>query len=343
MTERKNVSSRTMTCAATTTARACTRHRRATRLRGRCVVAALAWRVPPGGSRRAARGAARLVQRLELLLQLRQLDVLSCEQALRLRLHHPSTPRCHRTAQQASLGMQQPLALLLTLLHLTKHRHLCITCRKHLLRLAKPPTQQRHIQLLVRPVRRRPRRRRRRRRLQIGQHAVDDADARYGRRAAAGPILLLLTLLLSRRRQRRRRHHHGRRELRVVVVRDRQLELVDGGRPVRGFLLQALDWLNATWPHPQHRVHNGAADATKAGSLERCMLGAIPSDVDLVLLEFTSQPENDFSAIERIVRRLRKYPKRPPLVHVATRDWCRCTDAATGAPAPNPRPEAIAV
>ena len=104
-----------------------------------------------------------------------------------------------------------------------------------------------------------------------------------------------------------------------------------GGRPVRGFLLQALDWLNATWPHPQHRVHNGAADATKAGSLERCMLGAIPSDVDLVLLEFTSQPENDFSAIERIVRRLRKYPKRPPLVHVATRDWCRCTDAATGA------------
>ena len=37
-----------------------------------------------------------------------------------------------------------------------------------------------------------------------------------------------------------------------------------GGRPVRGFLLQALDWLNATWPHPQHRVHNGAADATKA-------------------------------------------------------------------------------
>ena len=41
------------------------------------------------------------------------------------------------------------------------------------------------------------------------------------------------------------------------------------------FLLQALDWLNATWPHPQHRVHNGAADATKAGSLERCMLGAI--------------------------------------------------------------------
>ena len=52
------------------------------------------------------------------------------------------------------------------------------------------------------------------------------------------------------------------------------------------------------------------------------MLGAIPSDVDLVLLEFTSQPENDFSAIERIVRRLRKYPK--------VRRWCTWR-RATGA------------
>ena len=35
------------------------------------------------------------------------------------------------------------------------------------------------------------------------------------------------------------------------------------GRAVRGFALQSLDWVNATWPHAGHRVHNVAVDVEK--------------------------------------------------------------------------------
>ena len=99
-----------------------------------------------------------------------------------------------------------------------------------------------------------------------------------------------------------------------------------GGRTkglVRGFVMQVLDWINTTWPHPAHRVYNGASDGNPAAVLERCMLSALPSDVDIVLLEFGSARSDPYS-VERIIRRLLRLPSRPVLVLVNVREWCRC-------------------
>ena len=112
-----------------------------------------------------------------------------------------------------------------------------------------------------------------------------------------------------------------------------------GGRSkgrVRGFVMQALDWINATWPHREHQVYNGASDGNPAAVLEKCMLSALPVDVDLVLLEFGSARSDPYS-VERIMRRLLRLPHQPWLVLVNVREWCRCGEklvvrTATGKP-----------
>jgi hypothetical protein len=61
-------------------------------------------------------------------------------------------------------------------------------------------------------------------------------------------------------------------------------------RPVRGFVMQVLDWINASWPHREHRIENAAVDAWTAKAIEPCLLSneRITSS-DLLLLELGSQ------------------------------------------------------
>ena len=102
-----------------------------------------------------------------------------------------------------------------------------------------------------------------------------------------------------------------------------------GGRlkgRMRGFALQVLDWFNETWPNPVHRLYNGASDGNPAAVLEKCMLSALPSDADIVLLEFGSARSDPFS-VERIMRRLLQLPSQPLLLLVNVREWCRCGNA----------------
>ena len=102
-----------------------------------------------------------------------------------------------------------------------------------------------------------------------------------------------------------------------------------GGRlkgRMRGFALQVLDWFNETWPNRAHRVYNGASDGNPAAVLEKCMLSALPSDADVILLEFGSARSDPFS-VERIMRRLLQLPSQPLLVLVNVREWCRCGNA----------------
>lgn len=98
-------------------------------------------------------------------------------------------------------------------------------------------------------------------------------------------------------------------------------------KPVRGFVMQVLDFLNASWPHPDHRVINAAADAWTAQSLEPCLLSSHASvmDADLVLLELGSQAwhPHQADASERIVRRLvRASRTQAPVLFVTVRQWC---------------------
>jgi hypothetical protein len=63
------------------------------------------------------------------------------------------------------------------------------------------------------------------------------------------------------------------------------------------FVGQAFTWLNTTFPHAEHRFHNGALSATGSTLFAICLKGHIRyEDVDLVILEFDindSAPGNE--------------------------------------------------
>jgi hypothetical protein len=112
------------------------------------------------------------------------------------------------------------------------------------------------------------------------------------------------------------------------VVDDEMKGLLhNSDRPVRGFVLQALDALNSTWPHAGHRVINAAVDAWTAKAIEPCLLSNEQiTTSDLLLLELGSQSWHPSQAVasERIVRKLLARANGPPpaLVLVTTRQWC---------------------
>lgn len=112
------------------------------------------------------------------------------------------------------------------------------------------------------------------------------------------------------------------------VVDDEMKGLLhNADRPVRGFILQALDALNATWPHADHRIINAAVDAWTAKAIEPCLLSNEQiTTSDLLLLELGSQSwhPSQAAASERIVRKLLARADGPPpaLVLVTTRQWC---------------------
>ena len=98
-------------------------------------------------------------------------------------------------------------------------------------------------------------------------------------------------------------------------------------RPVRGFVMQVLDALNATWPHAEHRIFNAAVDAWTAKAIEPCILSNEQiTGSDLLLLELGSQGwhGSQAAASERIVRRLLSRAGGPPpaMAMITTRQWC---------------------
>jgi hypothetical protein len=106
--------------------------------------------------------------------------------------------------------------------------------------------------------------------------------------------------------------------------------LHNADRPVRGFVLQVLDWINATWPHHAHRIENAAVDAWTAKAIEPCLLSneRITAS-DLLLLELGSQGwhPSQAAASERIIRKLLRIASGdggvpPAMVMVTTRQWC---------------------
>mmetsp|Transcript_11350 Transcript_11350/g.29016 ORF Transcript_11350/g.29016 Transcript_11350/m.29016 type:complete len:587 (-) Transcript_11350:41-1801(-) len=106
--------------------------------------------------------------------------------------------------------------------------------------------------------------------------------------------------------------------------------LHNADRPVRGFVLQVLDWINATWPHSGHRIENAAVDAWTAKAIEPCLLSnERVTSADLLLLEMGSQGwhGSQGAATERIVRKLSRVTSgvggtAPAMVMVTTRQWC---------------------
>jgi hypothetical protein len=56
---------------------------------------------------------------------------------------------------------------------------------------------------------------------------------------------------------------------------------------------QLFEWINATFPNPNHRLHNGCVPGAGSTFVSVCLKGRIKyEDVDLVILEFNL---NDFN------------------------------------------------
>jgi len=103
-------------------------------------------------------------------------------------------------------------------------------------------------------------------------------------------------------------------------------------RPFKGFLVRWFEWLNATWPHPEHRIVNAANDATSMETIVPCLFSHLPASFDLLLIEggsmFTS---NTPGLMEGILRQLLLMHAPPAIVFVTVH--C-AVHAATTLPRP---------
>lgn len=93
-----------------------------------------------------------------------------------------------------------------------------------------------------------------------------------------------------------------------------------------GWLRQAFDWLNDTWPHRDNRLFNAGKASTPLGGFSECLRAWLPAPVDLWILELGVIPNRAQDA-ERLVRVLRSLPGSggtgpPAVLLVALYDWC---------------------
>ena len=50
------------------------------------------------------------------------------------------------------------------------------------------------------------------------------------------------------------------------------------------WLYRVFDWINTTFPHPEHQFINKAIPAVTSAYIAPCVLNLLPDDLDLILL-----------------------------------------------------------
>lgn len=83
-----------------------------------------------------------------------------------------------------------------------------------------------------------------------------------------------------------------------------------------------FDAWNATWPHPENALFNGAVPATGSSYFAFCYMHHIPQDVDLVILEYAVNDSRYWNPqgakyAEFLFRALLNLPSRPALMWLA--------------------------
>lgn len=100
-----------------------------------------------------------------------------------------------------------------------------------------------------------------------------------------------------------------------------QMSRASSGRP--GFAVRFFDRINQSWPHGDHKMSNGATDATAAQWAIPCLFSHLPPDVNIVVLDFGSMAQYlDRGAVETIVRQLLSLETEPVLIILSVRSWC---------------------
>ena len=75
-------------------------------------------------------------------------------------------------------------------------------------------------------------------------------------------------------------------------------------RKFKGFMVRFFEWLNATWPHPEHKLYNAARDAASLNTILPCLFSHIPPRADLLLLETGSMFMGSPTTTEVIARQI---------------------------------------
>lgn len=107
-------------------------------------------------------------------------------------------------------------------------------------------------------------------------------------------------------------------------------------RPFKGFYVNFMERINATWPHAQHRLNNSAADTTPPQNfLDYCFFSHLPMPLDLVFLEFGSMAASaTFAGVEAIVRVLLSLKSPPAIAFLTVREWCKASVKPWGSAPP---------
>ena len=94
-------------------------------------------------------------------------------------------------------------------------------------------------------------------------------------------------------------------------------------RPFKGFLVRWFEYLNATWPHPQHRIINAGKDATSMETIVPCLFSHLPPSFDLLLIEGGSMfLGNTPGLMEAMARQVLEMRSRPTIAFITAHYWC---------------------
>ena len=97
-------------------------------------------------------------------------------------------------------------------------------------------------------------------------------------------------------------------------------------RPFKGWAVRLLEHVNHTWPHPQHQLNNSALDATPAQTVLPCLFSHLPTQLDVIVLEFGSMAIHlQLAAVEAVARRLLELCPRPLLVFLSVHALCHAS------------------
>ena len=93
-------------------------------------------------------------------------------------------------------------------------------------------------------------------------------------------------------------------------------------RKFKGFMVRFFEWLNATWPHPEHKLYNAARDAASLNTILPCLFSHIPPRADLLLLETGSMFMGSPTTTEVIARQILSMHVPPTIAMLTVHLWC---------------------
>lgn len=93
-------------------------------------------------------------------------------------------------------------------------------------------------------------------------------------------------------------------------------------RPFKGFMVRWFEWMNATWPHAEHRLYNAGRDASSLSTIMPCLFSNVPPQIDLFLIEAGSIFGQSTTILEILLRKVLSMRHPPTVAFVTVHLWC---------------------